>query len=109
MNFYRPLYKNQVFIIYDSEENALKAMSRFPVMFDKGNPHYKSFGTEETKTIAAVLRKAFDSQVFVSKEGELLFLIEKIETTFHEIWHVIVGERAGWVVMPDWIVMEAVE
>jgi hypothetical protein len=108
MKFYRPLYKHQSFTVYDSEENALKAMSRFPTIFDKGTSHYKS-GMEGTKIIANVLTKAFDSQVFVSKEKDLLFLIEKIDTTSHPVWHVIIGEKMGWIVMPNWIELEVVE
>lgn len=105
---YKSPYKYQGLLIHESEEGAMMAMTILPSIFNERTSYFKS-NIRGSFNIAEVFKKTFGNEIFISNGDDLLFLIEKIDTTSHEIWHVIAGERTGWVVIPDWLKMEIVE
>ena len=44
-------------------------------------------------------------QIWPINSGELIFVVEKNK----QLWHVIIGEKAGWIAVLDWLNIQPVE
>jgi hypothetical protein len=64
---------------------------------------------------AKIQSKYYNTTVHVSEKDDLIFLVRRepftvvdneLKETYLELWYVIIGEKIGWIVVPDWLELE---
>lgn len=63
--------------------------------------------------VAIEMSKIVKGTVQYSVPEDVIFLLKRVlnpyaDTVKYEFWHVIIGEKVGWIIVKDWIRMEEI-
>jgi hypothetical protein len=94
------LYKSEKYhiLIFQEKKFAFAAFNQLDV--DVNIDHRRSGAVKHAN---AFWSKKLNTKVMSSNLEDIIFVIEKIQFSANtEIWHAIIGEKVGWIVVPKW-------
>jgi hypothetical protein len=117
MNLYKAPKEYPCIVVYPTEKQATKSLfkNHNSILGGAVAVHVR----DPDKNTAVLSSLAFKHMKYVSEKSKVnlfctmpgdivLFLLKQRTINNVEFWYVLIGERSGWIIVPEWLKMEYV-